>query len=258
MRAGWPRDASRPSVRSGRPSSWPWSSRSTRSQRAASSGSWVTITTAVRFCCRDRQRRRTRRAPCRGRGCRSARRPARTPGASPSRARSPRAGVRRRTARPDGAAAALPRPTAFSASSGLLARIRQRHAPDRKRHRDIVQRGELRQQVMELVDEAQRARCAGGRVRRRSAAPCRGLRPCTSPRSAASSPPSTCNSVLLPEPDAPTIATISAGATSSSRRAARRPRVAPSRYDLARAPRARSASADRPATLSHSAEPRPA
>jgi hypothetical protein len=37
------------------------------------------------------------------------------------------------------------------------ARFRRRHPPDRERHRDVLERGELRQQVMELVDEAERA-----------------------------------------------------------------------------------------------------
>jgi hypothetical protein len=86
---------------------------------------------------------------------------------------------------------------------------RQRCAPDRQRQRDVVERGELGQQMMELVDEAEplvAQLAALGLAEPRDV-----LRPSirTWPRSAASSPPSTCSSVLLPEPDAPTIATSS-------------------------------------------------
>jgi hypothetical protein len=49
---------------------------------------------------------------------------------------------------------------------------------------------------------------------------------CTSPLSMLSSPPSTCSSVLLPTPDAPTTATISPRSTVMSR----------SRSTLTRAP----------------------
>src|SRR5829696_9793410 len=56
----------------------------------------------------------------------------------------------------------------------------------------------------------------------------------TVPRSARSRPPSTCSSVLLPTPEAPTMATISPRATVNDR--PRRTAIAPFgvRYDLAR------------------------
>jgi hypothetical protein len=37
----------------------------------------------------------------------------------------------------------------------LCARLRQVHAADCQRHRHVVERGELGQQVMKLVDEAE-------------------------------------------------------------------------------------------------------
>ena len=40
---------------------------------------------------------------------------------------------------------------------GCRPRRRHRHPPDHEGHRDVLQRGEFRQQMMELVDEAQRA-----------------------------------------------------------------------------------------------------
>ena len=41
--------------------------------------------------------------------------------------------------------------------AGALARLADRRAADQQRHADVFERGEFRQQVMELVDEAERA-----------------------------------------------------------------------------------------------------
>ena len=40
--------------------------------------------------------------------------------------------------------------------AGALARFNRRHASDQERHGHVLQRGELHQQMMELVDEAER------------------------------------------------------------------------------------------------------
>ena len=71
---------------------------------------------------------------------------------------------------------------------------------DAQRHLDVLERGELRQQVVELEDEpdvavAERARARVGRCRPDRASPM----PHRRRRRARSSPPSTCSSVLLPD-----------------------------------------------------------
>ena len=109
-----------------------------------------------------------------------------------------------------------PSPTRSSIAAAAARASRRRHAPDQQRHRDVLDRGELRQQVMELVDEAERAvahlpargLATATRTRRRRRSP--------RPRSGTSRPPSRCSSVLLPDPDAPTIATRSPGCTARS------------------------------------------
>ena len=148
------------------------------------------------------------RPPSGGRGCRSARRRARRPAASPARARWPRAGVRRRTVRPADAPGACPdrrapasppRAPRLRASACAGSAAAWRRSP------------------------ARRIRRAGGGTGRRS----RGSRCASRPRSASSTldrsrpsnstvpavgssrPPSRCSSVLLPEPLAPTMATRS-------------------------------------------------
>ena len=84
----------------------------------------------------------------------------------------------------------------------------QRRAADAQGHGHVVQRAELRQQVVELVDEAQvlvaQLALPLGRKGRH-------LRPFsrTVPAVGASSPPSRCSSVLLPEPERPTMASVS-------------------------------------------------
>ena len=140
-----------------------------RSMRLARSGLCVAISAArpvVRTSfdqCRERRRRR-----CAGRGCRSARRPAGSRGSlasartiatrccSPPDSRAGRCVERARRARP--IAAARPR--------GPLASPRA-HAGDHLRQHDVLERRELRQQVMELVDEAEMSRAAAPCARRR-------------------------------------------------------------------------------------------
>jgi hypothetical protein len=81
-------------------------------------------------------------------------------------------------------------------------------AADAQRHGHVVERAELRQQVVELVDEAQvlvaPAALLGGAHRREVAA-----HQLDAAGVGASSPPSRCSSVLLPEPEAPTTASVS-------------------------------------------------
>ena len=108
-------------------------------------------------------------------------------------------------------------------------------AGDHLRQRHILHRRELRQQVMELVDEAdvvRRTACA----RRRSGRRRRGRRSMTSPASGCSSSPAICSSVDLPAPDGPTSATISPAATSRSAPLQHRQRRRPGDVSAARRP----------------------
>ena len=72
---------------------------------------------------------------------------ARDRGALPLAARQLRRPVREPRAEPD----------AFERSARPLPRFSRRHAPHEQRHRHVLERGELGQQMMELVDEAERA-----------------------------------------------------------------------------------------------------
>ncbi len=124
------------------------------------------------------------------------------------RARAPHAGARRRRARRAGASSDGRGRRASSVAAASSCARRRRHAPDHERHRDVLHRAELRQQMVELVDEAERAiahlaaRGVGRAWRGRAV-------DVTSPAVGASSPPRRCSSVLLPEPEAPTMATRS-------------------------------------------------
>ena len=85
-------------------------------------------------------------------------------------------------------------------------------APHDQRHGDIVQRREFRQQMVELIDEAQAL--VAQRALARSDRPTASLPSTeTEPLDGTSNRPRMCSSVLLPEPEAPTMATISPRAT---------------------------------------------
>ena len=92
---------------------------------------------------------------------------------------------------------------------GARARLGGGQAADAQRHRDVVERGELGQQVVELVDEAEMAVAPFALLGRARGSRSRGRRAATLPAVGASRPPSRCSSVLLPEPDAPTMASVS-------------------------------------------------
>ena len=82
---------------------------------------------------------------------------------------------------------------------------------------DVLERGEVRQQLVELEDEADRAVAERGQLGRPTARP--SACPPTSivaARPAGRAPPSRCSSVDLPEPDGPTIASRSPASTSRS------------------------------------------
>ena len=190
----------------------------TRSIRAASAGLWVAISAADPLPAH--QRPAIREHAVRGgddRDCRSARRPAAGAARWPARGRWPRAAARRRRAAPAGGSARSPRPElGRAAARARLPRRAARDAGDHLRQRHVLQRGELRQQVVELVDEADGGRGAARCARRRTA--CRQSRPAmkTSPASGCSSRPATCSRVDLPEPDGPIRATISPARRSRS------------------------------------------
>ena len=203
--------------------------------------------------------RRTRRRRCRGRGCRSARRPARRPGCVDQRARDrdALALAARQLARPV-RARARPGPTAASIAARLLARLAPAHRGGCAAASHVVERGELRQQVVELVDEAEvpvAQLALRGRVQLREVAgPCS----CTVPAVGASRPPSRCSSVLLPEPEAPTIASVSPRAPRGRRRCSTCARRAPPFGEaLVQAAGSDDAPASRAARVTHSAAPRP-
>ena len=151
-----------------------------------------------------------------------------------------------------------PRPTRSSIAS-RRARAPRPAASRRidERHRDVLQRGEFRQQMMELVDEAERAVAHARRARLPTASRTARRRRCTSPAVGASRPPSRCSSVLLPEPDAPTIATRSPRATARSTPSSTGTSSGPLRRSCA-SPRHSSTGDPRGAgALTHSAAPRP-
>ena len=97
-------------------------------------------------------------------------------------------------------AGGAPRPTRSSIARACARAASAGVAADRERHRDVLERGELRQQVVELVDEAERAVAHAAALGFATATRTAGPRRATSPAVGASSPPSRCSSVLLPEP----------------------------------------------------------
>ena len=91
------------------------------------------------------------------------------------RGRWRRAAARRRTVRRADASSRSPRPRKVRSCVARVPRLRLREAADELRHHHVLERRELRQQMVELVDEAELlaadARCARHRPWRRSAAP---------------------------------------------------------------------------------------
>ena len=155
-----------------------------------------------------------RRSRCRG--SRSVRRPGRAP--APSTARAP----------PRRAAAGRPRdrsPGTAGGRRGRLARAgRSRAAASGRRRRPrsastgiitFSSGRERRQQVVELEDEAERAAAEAPRARAARARRCRGRASAMRPLVGRSSRPSRCSSVLLPDPDGPTSAVNSPGASAN-------------------------------------------
>ena len=146
-------------------------------------------------------------------------------------------------------------PTCSSSSSARARAAVSRDAGDHLRQHDVLQRREFRQQMVELIDEADRSR-GGCAVRSRVGHACRnrGRPSSTSPPSGRSSSPATWSSVDLPAPDGPTSATISPGLSASDA-----PRStgsgAPAWLEGAHRPGA--ARAPAPLALTHSAAPRP-
>ena len=130
---------------------------SVRSVRAARSGSCVTMTRLVptaRFS-----------SSIRSNTCPAVRRSRLPVGSSASTQRgsvtSARASATRCRSPPDSSPgrcrARCSRPDPLQHLLRRGARRRRRHPSDRERHRDVFERGEFRQQMMELVDEAERA-----------------------------------------------------------------------------------------------------
>ena len=136
---------------------------------------------------------RTPRWRCRGRGCRWARRPGAAAASWPGRGRWPRAAARRRTAGPAGARRVRPGRARPAGSSPARARASSALAGDQQRQGHVVQRAELGQQVVELVDEADRGQPHPGARPRRAARSSPRPRSRPRPPSGRSSRPAACS-----------------------------------------------------------------
>ena len=144
--------------------------------RAARSMLCVAISAAspeARTSCISASKTRARR--CAGRGCRSARRPAARAARWRPRGRWRRAAARRPRVPPGGASRRSLEPEIGQQLASRARALRAlRQAADHLRHHHVLQRRELRQQVVELVDEADLgaadARCARHRQSRGVAA----------------------------------------------------------------------------------------
>ena len=148
-----------------------------RSIRAASSGLCVAISAATPCCAHHAQQFLEHRPPpCRHPGCRWARRPAARAAHWPAPARSPRAAARRPTACPAGGRSRAPSPNASSSARARRSAARAAAAGDHLRQHDVLQRGELAEQMMELVDEADRVAADRGALAHRPARRHRGRR----------------------------------------------------------------------------------
>ena len=96
--------------------------------------------------------KRSRR--CRGRGCRSARRPGSGPGRWRARGRWRRAAARRRTGGRDGASGDRKRPRRSRRSTAARRAAAAGAAGQELGQHHVLERGKVGQQVVELVDEA--------------------------------------------------------------------------------------------------------
>ena len=197
-----------------------------RSAIAAARASCVTITVVWPYVVdRVRAAGRGSRRPSSSRGCRSARRRRGSSAARRARARSRRAAAGRRRA-PTGGACGGRRARCSSSSSsshcwlGLL-------AGDRERQDDVLLRGQHRQQVEELEDEAD---VLAAQPRQLRVGERRDLLPAivTVPLVGLSRPARMCISVDLPEPDGPMTATSWPDSTSSETPRSASTAVAPS------------------------------
>ena len=103
----------------------------------------------------------------------------------------------------------FPKPCADEDVACLLGGLARAHAAHEQRHAHVLQRGKLGQTDGETGKRIRAARYAAGRVPlpRDATSGVHSTR--TSPALGLSKPPSKCSSVLLPEPDAPTMATRS-------------------------------------------------
>ena len=147
------------------------------------------------------------------RDCRSARRPAPAPGGWRARGRPRRAAARRPTAGSGGASGGGRARARSSSSVARASASAARRAADQLRQDDILGRVEIGQQMVELIDEAELVAAHRGAPVARRAAPPPSPAIRIEPPNPPSSRPTACSSVDLPEPDGPSSATISPGAT---------------------------------------------
>ena len=147
-----------------------------------------------------------RRCACRD--CRSARRRAGSAGRPTARARSRRAGARLRRARRAGGRRA-PSCTSSSSSRARSSIFFRGQPRKMQRQRDVLQAGQAGQQIEELEDEADACRGARPSARRPSSPSSGWPSSAMVPAVGRSSPPIRFSSVDLPEPEGPTIDTIS-------------------------------------------------
>ena len=183
-----------------------------RSMRAASSRLWVAITRGhAGLAARASAAARTRAPRSADRDCRSARRRAAPSARWRRRGRSPRAAARRRKVAPAGDPSARRGRASLSSSLARASARAARQPEDELRQHDVLERRELRQEMVELIDEANLHAAHAGLLACRSA--CTQSTPLisTAPLLGRSSRPAICSSVDLPAPDGPSRATASPG-----------------------------------------------
>ena len=181
-----------------------------RWQLSATFMSWVTIRTVEPRRRADRESAPESPRRCGCRGCRSARRRAGSADRPTARARSRRADARRRRARraDDPAGAELDERQQLARA---LVDFRARPAAQVQRQADILQADQRRQQVEELEDEADLVAAHARQVVVGEAPPATRPSMRTAPEVGRSRPPIRLSSVDFPEPDGPTMETISPG-----------------------------------------------